>query len=268
MNVDSEITQIDMSDRNLAFFNDETLKWMKNRDELTFSYDVIQGERLPAGTPLGSARIAAAMINSHFDQIRESIGMDVKDMLYEVIIPQFQKENTGEHTLRIAGQDLDKVEKMLISQKLKDELFNFMKQNNRLPDIKQYDITKIGIEEAVRQGKEKILKVPSNFYKNIKYDIDIEITGEMKDTQIQAQTKFALLQAITTDSSILVNPIKKKILMSIAEDGGVNLLDFIEEEKPQIEQLMMQIPKGAGGGVSAPTIRPEAPLVGEGQRTL
>ena len=43
----------------MTFFTQETQKWNAIRDENTMSYDVVQGERLPAGTPLGSAQIAA-----------------------------------------------------------------------------------------------------------------------------------------------------------------------------------------------------------------
>lgn len=266
LNVDSEITQIDMSDRNLAFFGDETQKWMANRDELTFSYDVVQGERLPAGTPLGSARLAAAMVNSHFDQIRETTALDIKEMIREVMMKQFESENTTEHYLRLTGQDLDKTQNMLINLKAKSRLFGLFKKGI-MPDPKQYELIKNGISEAIKQGAEKLIKIPKDFYKDIKYEIDITITGEMKDTQVASQTKFALLQSITTDPNILIDPVKKKILLSIAEDNGVNLYDFIAEERPDLLNMMTkEIAKGAGGGVSALNIG--QPLVGEGQATL
>src|SRR3990167_10084223 len=45
LNVESEITPVNMaSSENLAFFNQQDQKWLRNRDELTFSYDVVQGE--------------------------------------------------------------------------------------------------------------------------------------------------------------------------------------------------------------------------------
>ena len=38
----------------------------------------------------------------------ENVAEDVKEFLYEVIIPQFQKDNTKEHTMKLVGEDLEK----------------------------------------------------------------------------------------------------------------------------------------------------------------
>jgi len=253
LNVESEITKIDITERNLAFFNQETQKWMENRDELTFSYDVIQGERLPAGTPLGSAKLATAAAGSHFEQLRENIALDTKELLYEVIIPQFEKENTGEHMLRIAGEDLDKVRDMIIKQKTRNALFSFLKRKAKLPTNTQYEAIKASIEERVKQGKEKLLTIPKEFYKNLKYTIDIIITGEAKDTSVWAQTMLAGLQAVTVDPTLLSDPTKKKFFAKYLEAGGASIVDFEPDVAPTgVDNLMPAQP--VGGGVSRPSM--------------
>jgi len=52
---------------------------------------------------------------------------------------------------------------------------------------------------------------------------------------------------------MLQDPTKKKILFSIAEDGGINLNDFVAQEKQSIEQQIagVQAQKQGGGGVAA-----------------
>lgn len=248
INVESEITQIDMSDRNLAFFNQEKDKWMQNRAELTFSYDVVQGERLPAGTPLGSAQIATAQTLSYFEGIQENVAMDIKEMIYTVIIPQFEKENNGEHTLRLVGQDLDAYIAMVKNELVFKEIIR-LATTGPFPTNADKEAIGIAVEESIKQGKEKILTVPKGFYKDVKYDIDIDITGESVDTRVRAATKFAILQAITADPTMLQDPQKKKLLASYMEDGGVNAADIFDVESKKIEEV---VPGRAGGGVSAP----------------
>ena len=269
LGTDSEITKIDITERNLAFFNEETRKWQENRDELTFSYDVVQGERLPAGTPLGSARLAAAMTGSHFDQIQENIALDVKEFLFKTVIPEFEKQNTGEHVLRIAGEDLDKVRNMMISQKTTNALFDFLKRKAKLPTKIQFDAIKAGISERVKQGKEKLLEIPQNFYNQLKYKIDIIITGEQKDTSVWAATLFAALQALTADPTLLSDPTKRKVFGKWLEAGGLNIADIEPEMKASsAEQLTESMPvKGAGGGVSRPSL-PASPVPGQTQTAL
>ena len=266
MNVESEITPINMDDRNLAFFNQQDQKWMRNRDELTFSYDVVQGERLPAGTPLGSAQLASAQTLSYFEQIQESVAMDVKEMLYEAIIPYFQKSNTSEHTIRLVGKDLadyidmhkkDLVNKEVIRQAIKG---NFV-------DAEGKKVIEIGVMAEAKQNKEFQLTIPKAFYKNVKYDVDIDITGESIDTRVRNATLFAALQAITTDPTVTQDPVKKGILSMMLEDGGVNPAEIFDAEEVSPEDAMAQAmpEQRGGGGVSAPAA---VGNTGQGQQTI
>lgn len=259
----NRIEKVDMTIQNIGFFTNEFQKWAQNQADLTFAYDVTQGERLPAGTPLGSAQLAASMAGNYFEHVQENIALVVKEMLLEDIIPNFQKEATPEHVLRIAGTDLDQVHEMIINQKANDSLLRFVLQNARFPDSQEYEVIKMAITEAVKQKKEELLTIPKNFYKDIAYKVDIDITGESMDTRVKAATLFAILQAITADPTILQDPSKRKLLVSWAEQGGVNIAD-IEAPKPQSMQDM--IPGRAGGGVSAPQMG--APVQGSSTQTV
>lgn len=253
LTTESEITQIDMSDRNLAFFNEEHSKWMQNRAELTFSYDVVQGERLPAGTPLGSAKIAISQTLSYFEGIQENVAMDVKEMLFDVIIPQFEKDSTVEHNLRLVGQDLDQYVEMVKNDLIAKEIIRQVTSGRPFPMNKDRDMIGLAIEEAIKQNKEKIMTVPKNFYKDVKYDVDIDITGESVDTRVRYATRFAILQAITADPTMTTDPVKRKILAGMAEDGGINPGDFLDTPKASAGDVNNAAPQNtrAGGGVSA-----------------
>jgi len=249
LNVDSEITEVVIQDRNGAFFNEQHRKWMANRDELTFSYDAVQGERSPAGTPLGSTQISVTQTLSYFEGIQENVAMDIKEMLYEVILPQFEKENTQEHVLRIVGRDLDQYIGMVKNELVLKEVVRLATTSKKFPTNADKDAIGIAIEETIKQGKEKLLTIPKSFYEGIKYDIDIDITGESIDTRVRYATKFALLQAITADPTMTTDPMKRKFLFSMAEDGGLNPNDLFDSESKKPEDMVQ---KPNGGGVSAP----------------
>ena len=257
MNSESEVTEVVITDRNLAHFNDEYQKWIQNRDELTFSYDVVQGERLPAGTPLGSAQIAQAQTLSYFEQIQENVAMDFKAMLYDVIIPRFHEENTPEHTLRLVGQDLDEFIQMNRNYLVAQEMVRLAVQSlngKPFPSEEDKKVAEVAITESIKQGKEHLLTVDKNFYKDIKYDVDIDITGESVDTRVRSATIFAALQAITADPTITTDPIKKKFLFKMLEDGGVNPNDLFEATAGDVQDEVPQQGR-AGGGVSAPQLQ-------------
>lgn len=264
-NTDSEITEVNIQDRNGAFFNEQTRKWQNNRDEMTFSYDAIQGERSPAGTPLGSTQLSVGQTLSYFEGIQENVAMDIKEMLYEVILPQFEKENTKEHTLRLVGKDLDTYIGMVKNELVAKEVIRQLVADKNLTN-EDRDIIEVAITEAIKQGKEKLLDIPSEYYKGLKYDIDIDITGESIDTRVRSATYFAGLQAITADPTILTDPTKKKFFFKYLEDGGVNPNDLFDVEQKTPETIMPEQKMG-GGGVSAPSV-PTNMVAGAKQATM
>lgn len=265
---DAPITQIDMSDRNLAYVNDEFQRYMSNRDELTFSYDVVQGERLPAGTPLGSAQLASAQTLSYFEGIQEEVALGIKEMIYKTIIPQFKKENFKEHTIRLVGKDLDKYIEMVKNEMVLKEVIRLISMN-KFPTNQDKEVIGFAIEEAIKQGKEKILTVPEGFYKDVKYDIDIDITGESIDTRVRQATIFAILQATQADPTMTQDPIKRKILYMMMENGGISPDDIFDSPRRGIEDMMAeQSPqKPGGGGVSSP-IALQGKIPGMGGQTI
>lgn len=253
LNAEAEINPINVQEQNGAFFNEQTQKWLRNRDELTFSYDAIQGERSPAGTPLGSTQISITQTLSYFEGIQEEIALDIKEMLYDVIIPQFEKENRAEHTIRLVGKDLDTYIEMCKNDLVMKELIRQMTMDRPFPTEEDKDIITIAIEQAIKQGKEKILTVPKGFYSGLKYDVDIDITGESVDTRVRAATFYALLQAITADPTILTDPVKRNFLTAYAEQGGVNLAEYVGSVPKTIADIEPIASKGSGGGMSAPS---------------
>lgn len=272
LNTDSEITQVNVQDNNLAFFNEETQKWMRNRDELSFAYDPIQGERSPAGTPLGSTQLSVGQTLSYFEGIQEEIAMDIKEMLYKSIIPQFMKENNQEHTLRLVGQDLEQFIGMIKNEMILKEVIR-QSLKGKLPTAEEKDVIAVAIEESLKKDKERLLTIPKDYYKNAKYDIDIDITGESIDTRVRSATYFAILQAITVDPMALKDPQKKKILSKIAEDGGVNPNDLFEMEQTPLQMMEEQMGanrpnRAAGGGVSVPSALNMNNLAGATQATV
>ena len=255
INVESEITQVDMNDRNLAYFNQEAAKWFQNRDELTFSYDSVQGQRAPASTPLGETQINVAQTLSYFEGIQEEIALDVKEMLYKVILPQFQKENSLKHTLRLVGEDLNQYIQMVKNEYVFKESVRIAVETGKILTSEERDAIGVGVEEAIKSEKEKLIEIPAGFYKDLKYDVDIDITGESIDTRVRSATMFALLQAITSDPTMLEDPVKRKFLITMGEDGGVNMNDYLDATPKRPEDVVPNEQKQmGGGGVSAPAL--------------
>ena len=258
LKVEGAINPIDMTDRNYTFFNEETRKWLNNRDEMALSYDVMRGLGV-SGEGTATANIQAGqMVMSYFAQIQENIALAVKEFLFKIILPRFEKENNIKHLLRLVGEDLDVLNTIIIKEKARNELFSFIARKGKLPTRDHFEMMELAIGEGVKQATERLVDIPKGFYDHLKYKIDIVITGESQNTNNVSQMEIAALQAITADQTLLQDPLKKKIFFSILEKQGVDITKF-ESIKPIDMESLANNPaafgvsqKGAGGGVSAP----------------
>lgn len=255
INVDSDIVQIDMSDRNLAFFNEEYAKWMTNRDELTFNFGVMRGQGIAGSKSAGAVNVAAQMASAYFDLMQEEIALDVKEMIYDVVIPRFLDNNSNEHTLRIVGQDLDKLQEIEIADDLNDKIVGMIGKG-KIPNADEVDLMKSIISTSIKGNKERQQLLPKGFYTDAKYKINIEITGESRDVKAWAQTMMAAIQAITVDPTILTDPTKRQFFLWWLEGNGVSTTDIKipNQQTPDISSQLSQMApaQGAGGGVSRP----------------
>ena len=247
------IERVPTEDRALGSIDLEERKWSGIRDEMTLTHDVVSGERLPAGTPLGSAQIAMSMTMSYFEGIKENIALAVKNIIYEDVIPMFKKQ--GEHYVKLVGEDLEKWSRLLAISKTNKEVINFIKKNNKVPTKDQYDIMKETITNNVEKNKEDIL-VPKNAYKDIKYKVDIVITGEAKNVQVQTANNSMILQMLQQDPEILRDPSKRKIFAKILDSMGMHIED-LDGGGTDKEQMMAQN-VARGGGISKPPSIPQA----------
>ena len=260
LRVDDELRPVDMQDRNLSHFSKEMELLQQNSQEQTFSYDVVRGERTPASTPLGSAQLSAAMTMSFFDQMRENMALEIKDLLWRFVIPGFKKTTSKEHFLKIAGEDLQRVNELISAQNVNTRVMEYIRTKGILPDSNMINIFKKLEEEKNSRLKERQFKVPAGWYEDIKYDIDIIITDESQSSTVKAQALIQAFQMITADPTILQDPIKKKIFGKYLEQVGINLYDLEAEIIKNNEEPLQA--RASGGGVSAPPV-PVSGSIGE-----
>ncbi len=244
------IQAVPMEDRNTyVTYQAQKEQWKQNAQELTFSYDVVRGARMPAGTPLGSAQLSAAMSISYFDQIKENVSLDIKKLLYEYILPSFKETSNKAHIIRISGEDLDKLVELEVESNARKKWFEYIMKNNRVPPQELIDtIKEVNRSALLKKGGELMVGIEAGWFDDVMYDIEIVITDESMDTATQALNLVQALQTITQNPNVLQDPTQKRIFAKYLEAGGINLND-IEANIPRTTQMPMEV-QPVGGGIS------------------
>lgn len=247
--VNSEITPITVEERNLPAYNAEEQRWDALIDKRTFAFDVVRGERTPAGTPLGSAILQTQMAGGFFDLKRENIGNFLKDIFFDWVIPPFKKDRKKRHKLMISEFDefeISKLRELSVDSKLKRKIIDRMIRGQDT-SLKAIELLKQVISQQVNSVKQ--IEVPENVYDNLKYKIDIIITGEQIDVASRLTTLQTILQILGSNPAVLQNPQTRKVFLKMIDLAGFNPSDFEVEEPtgivpvPQIER---------GGSIARP----------------
>lgn len=253
----SLIQRVSTEERGFAAQDLEERKWKGNADELAHNYDLVRGERMPAGTPLGSAQMAMSMISSYFEQIQEDVAAEIKDFIYNDIIPFFRKSNSQEHYLKLVGEDLDRYYKTLNNIKLNEEIKRFNSKNKTIPTQSQVAAIKHTIDNKPRNNR---LRIPKNFYDDIKYDVDIVITGTDRNPALEVANISMALQYMQQDTEAFPSAeLRRNLFRRMFAILGI---DIPEDEQDAIEDMVMgDMRAGAkGGGISKPVIPQNLPI--------
>lgn len=259
LTVNSEITPIAMEERNLGAINVGDNKWDTLIARLSFSAEPLSGERAPAGTPLGSSILQTRMAAQYYDLKREDLGMFIKGILFDWIIPEFKKQKKSAHNLMLGEFDEDELSKLkdlVLTNKNNEALVNSIKKNGRIPSMKEMEILKALTKEKMKSQKD--IQIPNNFYDNLKYKIDIVITNEQIDMAARLTTLQTVLQIIGGNPTILRDPRTRKVFYKLLDLSGISPTDFREEE-PDLANVVGQNVAQMGGSVAripTPTAQP------------
>lgn len=202
--------------RNIAEFSADDALLDKNIQQTSFTFEVATGESLPSGTPFRLGVILSQAVESYYNLKREYFALFLKRSFFSQIIPMFAKQ-TKEHTLTISVDSegatylKDAMTEYHARQRVKDALLN-----GQVPEV---DRIKQEIEAEMIKSPYFYVEIPDGFYKNIKYQLDLNITDESQDVAKEIETLTTLYQTLAQAQ----DPRADRVLQTIISKTGNSL---------------------------------------------
>jgi len=255
----AEITQVAMEERNLGAFSYADSKWQANADRNSSSQDVTRGETPPSGTPLGTTQITGAMAGAFFDIKREDLGMFLKEIIYDWVIPSFKKNKKKRHELIISKMSIDEIEELRTffkKQHLGKRIVNYILRNRRIPNEGERLLLEKLVEEDIMSKKS--IEVPDDFYENAKYTVDVTITGEQINRATRLATIQTVFQLLASNPVVMKDPTTRKIFFKMIDLAGFNPVELgLDQDMPASEKMALQ----QGGSIARPVMpSPSEPI--------
>jgi len=234
------ITPVNTQTKALADYNATDDVVEKNSDQKSFTYEVATGEQMQSGTPFRLGVLLSNSVNSHFGLKREKLALMLKELLYDYIFPSFAKELNKESIEYIySGVDgYEELIELIANAKLGEFIDKSVFEEGRVPSLQEQASYRDAIK-ALRGADIQILK---DSFKDIKYKIDIVITGE----SVNLQAKIETLTNLYTSLAQRGDPRADKLLAKIAILTGekMPMADTTAQQVQPNQQLLGALTTG------------------------
>lgn len=250
----SQLMEVQMQERNLAYYGSEENRWDKNVADLTFSPDVISGEGLPSGTPARSAIISDQNVKRYFDRKREDFGIFVKDLIENDIMPLFMKDKKEAHTFSFSGSGMDRdaLEQRILNTRMVAIFEDYLTKRKRLPSMSEWQRALMTERQKIAGASTLDIKIPEGAYDNLKYRLDVVITKENEDTDSMLAGRQTVLKIMAMNPGIATSPVTRPLFLEIANLMGVKNLSLPTEAEISSTPGNLLPPGAPGSPAPAP----------------
>lgn len=253
LKIDSELNRVDTGVRDLGYYQQEESNLLGLFRNLSNAQEVMTGESLPSGTPFRLGALLDQNSGKLFDFIREKMGIFIKEILNDWLLPEFEKEIKKNKGLILELVDEDLIEELItrdVNTRLNEAIKKFVIAHGRFPSQEETDTVAAELQ-AQYSRKDMFAKLTENLL-DFEKDIDVIITGETVNVTQKVETISNLTQLLAQNPGILEDPVTKRIFNTLLELTGVNPTD-IGAPAPQAQQPPLnELAAPAGGNVGGP----------------
>ena len=239
------INRLDNSNRSLVEMQSIAQAYELHADLSTFSADSLGGKESPASATLGATQLQLQTGASVYDYLKEDYGIFLNEFITDLVMPDLEKEINKEHRFRYTG---NLMEMRKIREKAAKGYIRRQVLAGKMPApsaeeeevlVKQY------VEEYAKEGSYMWLAVVKDFFKDIKYKLSLEVTGEGRDVQSWLNNLVSVFKLTGGQPLESLNPFAKRLLFKILSAMGMSMseLENAEMEASQAQDQLSSNPQ-------------------------
>lgn len=210
------LTQLANSSHDITSLQAFGQQWKTLANEIVGTSESMMGNAAPSGTAWRQVEALLQESHSLFEIMTENKGIHIEEMMRVHIIPFLKtKMNTDEEIVATLGDwGIDKIDKRYIKNKainnMKEKVKDSVLKNGEVPMLDQEE-EMASVQQSLtdEMGNQRFYK-PDEFgmtwdeyFKDLEWDIEVDITGEQKDNQADMATLTTVFQTIGSNPAIL-----------------------------------------------------------------
>jgi hypothetical protein len=199
-------------------------KWDQQYERVSNTYDSVTGASMPSRTPFRTTAMLQQQGESMFQYRMEEFGIFLKEVMYDWVFPYLIKKlNNGTY---LRGEFSDNELKLVDESFRKAELQKMvgMKLLTLSPvDAEQLLDFEKQIQDMKPKTKRRFIEIPKDYFKDIKYKIEINTTGESVDKAAMLESLNNILIAVAQNPQIITDPTLSKLFNKIIEMANIDV---------------------------------------------
>ena len=245
--------------------------WQNIANQIDGISEAMQGQNPPSGTAWKLQQALLQESHSLFELMTENKGLYLIDMLTEYVIPFFKKQldNSDEisailedHQIKefdaryVPNEIIRRLNKKKIDTVLSGEIYNPEQEGTDLASIES-EVKKdlVGNQRFIKTS-EISDKTWKEIFRNLEWKLDIDITGEAKDTQAVLGTLTTIFQSLMANPAVLQDENVRMVFNKILSlSNGVSPLELSLNKPAPSSPQMGQV----GGGAPVMNQMPNQP---------
>jgi hypothetical protein len=249
------LTQIANNSHDITSISNMKAEWQSIGNEQVGASDAMRGVQPKSGTAWRQTEAILQENHSLFEVMTENKALSVEDMLREYVLPFIKRKlnNKDEIVAQLDSHDLQKLDKMYIKSKAREELEKKAKAQikeallqGEIPGFIDQDMS--GMEEELKAnlaefGNERFI-IPSELsekswkeiFKDLEWEVEVDISGESADLQAHLQTLNTLyVNMLNTGQIKDARKVLEKILEITGAFSPIELATLEPVAPPQAE---------------------------------
>lgn len=236
------INRLDNSNKSLGEMQTIADSYEAHADRETFSADLLGGEEAPASATLGAVHAQIQSSASVYDYKKENFGIFLNEFIEDLVFPDMEKKIMAPHVFRYSGDvmEMNMLRERAVDGYIRQQIF----KTGDIPSQEEYQVMKQQyLQMYTKIGSKMWIDIEKDFFKNINYELSLEITGEGKNIQIWLQNLQTVFGLISSNPMILQNPLLKRLLYKMLAAMGMSLSELENAEAevtPEMLSMMVQ----------------------------
>lgn len=243
------INRLDNSNRSLPEMQTIATAYETHADRETFSADLLGGEAAPANATLGAVQQQVGLSSGVYDYKKENFGLFLEEFIKDLVFPDLQKKIMMPHTFRFSGDlaEMAKLRDRVVDGYIRTQVF----ETGIVPDEQEYQIMKqVFVQKYQKEGSKLWIAIEKDFFKNLDYELSLEITGESKNVQTWMNNVSLVLQMMQANPQALQNPLTKRLIYKMLSAMGMSISE-LENAEAELSQ------QNVGTSLAAPQPNPQ-----------